>query len=97
MCVCQAEPVLADIEEVCQYVDQETPQEPTEEPTQVRENICFGCFFYQWGLFVFLDVCLVCFILFSLRLYLFCFQTSSLLLLDNSSAPPAEVGERLKQ
>ncbi|KAK9519485.1 hypothetical protein VZT92_022211 [Zoarces viviparus] len=45
-----AEPVLADIEEVCQIVDQETPQEPAEAPT----------------------------------------QTNSLLLLNDSSVPPAE-------
>lgn len=45
-----ADPVLVDIEEVCQTVEQETPQEPAEAPT----------------------------------------QTTSLLLLNDSSAPPAE-------
>ncbi|XP_071342121.1 disabled homolog 1-like isoform X2 [Trachinotus anak] len=45
-----ADPVLADIEEVCQSVDQETPPEPAEAPT----------------------------------------QTSSLVLLNESSAPPPE-------
>lgn len=42
-CFHQADPVLADIEKVCQDVDQETPQEPAEAPTQVRENLYFGC------------------------------------------------------
>ncbi|XP_031163198.1 disabled homolog 2-like isoform X4 [Sander lucioperca] len=47
---CHADPVLVDIEEVCQNVDQETPQEAAEAPT----------------------------------------QNNSLLLLSESSAPPAE-------
>lgn len=38
LCVHQAEPVLSDIQEVCKAVDQQTPEEPAQEPTQVREN-----------------------------------------------------------
>lgn len=38
LCVHQAEPVLSDIQEVCKAVDQQMPEEPAEEPTQVREN-----------------------------------------------------------
>lgn len=49
LCVHQADPVLVDIMEVCQVVDQETPQEPAEAPTQVRENLYF-VFVHQWGL-----------------------------------------------
>ncbi|XP_075943845.1 uncharacterized protein LOC142946449 [Anarhichas minor] len=78
-----AEPVLADIEEVCQIVDQETPQEPAEAPTQVRVNR------YKWGVSL---VHGLCFFPSTLRSILFAcfFQTNSLLLLNDSSVPPAE-------
>lgn len=88
-CVCclfgQADPVLADITQVCQEVDQETPQEPAEASTQVRENLLFS----SVGCFLHVSLC----ILFSSKLYLFCFQNSSLLLLADCPAPTAEVGE----
>lgn len=38
LCVYQAEPVLSDIHEVCKAVDQQTPEEPAQQPTQVRES-----------------------------------------------------------
>lgn len=44
----QADPVLADIKEVCQEVEQETTQEPAEASTQVRESLFFFLV-YQWG------------------------------------------------
>uniref|UniRef100_A0AAQ4PMU6 PID domain-containing protein n=1 Tax=Gasterosteus aculeatus aculeatus TaxID=481459 RepID=A0AAQ4PMU6_GASAC len=46
----RAEPVLLDIEEVCQTVDQETPEEAKEATTQVRERSL------QWEEFFFLFV-----------------------------------------
>lgn len=86
VCVHQADPVLVDIEEVCRVVDEERQQKPAEAPTQVRE---------QWlptGLFY-----IVCVIVFNLVCFLCFFQTSSLLLINDSSAAPAEVNKRIKK
>lgn len=66
-------------------MDQETPQEAAEAPTQVRENlykslsVCAYMYMFQIQSCFFLFVCF--------------FQTSSLLLLNDSPAPPAEVNK----
>lgn len=57
----QAEPVLSDIQEVCKAVDQQTPEEPAEEPTQVRENLVLVVGIQQ----AFIVSASVCFSLFS--------------------------------
>lgn len=69
MCPDQADPVLVDIEEVCQVADEATAEEPAEAPTQVREDLCFGKKDF---------VCVILFALlcFSVKLFSFIFVCS---------------------
>lgn len=91
VCFHQAEPVLSDIQQVCQAEDQQTQQNPADVPTQVRKkNICFGRR-HSVGplLFPWLWV-----ILFLERCRLFCLQNNSSLFLNHSPTSAAEVGKK---
>lgn len=93
VCFHQAEPVLSDIQQVCQAEDQQTQQKLAGVPTQVRKkkkNICFG---RRRSAGPLLFPCLWV-ILFLERCHLFCLQNNSSLFLNHSPTSAAEVGKK---